>query len=227
MKTPDVALLDAPTPRRPGRRAGAFSLVELTMVIAIMGILLAVAYPRLSGYMLRDRVRRAAQKVASDIRLAQSQAIHPRTATAVTFRVDQDAYGRWFVDRTVASPDWYLAEDIHAADNQAVYSLSADQTYSVAIVSADFGGDPVIVFDPYGVPLAEGSVWLGVGRMRVQVEVEGALGRVTVHPLTEAASPVLPNNVPRASIVLPSPGSARGGNVNSELPPALFAPQAN
>jgi type IV fimbrial biogenesis protein FimT len=68
----------------PGRRTG-FSLLETLMVLSILGIVLAVALPSYSRSASTQRARAAAHVLASDLRVAQQEAMTRRSAIRVTF----------------------------------------------------------------------------------------------------------------------------------------------
>src|SRR5438034_11623152 len=61
------------------RRRGAFSLIELVLVIVIATILAAVAMPRYASALTHWRVDAAAHRVAADLALARNVA---RTASS-------------------------------------------------------------------------------------------------------------------------------------------------
>jgi prepilin-type N-terminal cleavage/methylation domain-containing protein len=66
------------------RRSG-LTLLELTIVLAITGVLTAVAVPRLVGLRNASAVRSAASEVAASFTLARQSAVAGRTTMAVVF----------------------------------------------------------------------------------------------------------------------------------------------
>ena len=72
------------------RNAG-FTLIEVTMVMVIAGVITAIALPRLTGFSGVD-VYSAAKQVKSDIRYTQELAISHFRETTITFGTDTNTY---------------------------------------------------------------------------------------------------------------------------------------
>lgn len=57
------------------KRSAGFSLVELIIAIAIIGILLALGMPQFNAYVANSRIRTAAQSFNSGLQLARAEAV--------------------------------------------------------------------------------------------------------------------------------------------------------
>ncbi len=62
-----------------------FTLVEVMIVVAIIGILSAIAIPNISSWLPNIRLRAAARDVFSDMMRAKMEAIKTNTTTSLTF----------------------------------------------------------------------------------------------------------------------------------------------
>src|SRR3954447_19786330 len=74
-----------------GRRPG-FTLVELVMVMAIMGIIAAIAAPRYASSLGAQRADGAAQRIASDLGHAAAMARSTSSGVSVNFSPQQEGY---------------------------------------------------------------------------------------------------------------------------------------
>ena len=91
----------------PHRRRG-FTLAELMIVITIMGLMAAMAGPRMVRWIQTIGQRGAFNQLMSDLALARIQAV--RQGTTVSLRViDEDTY-RVTVDATATAPERTLKQ---------------------------------------------------------------------------------------------------------------------
>lgn len=81
-------MADGPRPAR----AGGFSLLELTIVVALSALTLTVASVAFSGYVHRISAQRAAQVFARDLALARSTALRSKEPVVIRFFEES----RWY-----------------------------------------------------------------------------------------------------------------------------------
>lgn len=140
----------------------AFSLAELLMVLAIMGVAAAIAAPRYAEAETRWRVRGAAQRLAADIERARATAI----ATSSSVRISFSTSGYRF-----------------KASGDAAEEVRVDLTgrpYMASIVSADINGSQILDLNGAGVGTSDGVVVVGAGLYRTAVSFSRARGTATV-----------------------------------------------
>ena len=138
-------------------------MVEVVCVVVIIATLAAVAVPRFSNTLARQRVEAAARRIVVDLALAQRRARTTNAKQKVLF--------------TPATHGYTLIDMRHPG---LVYKvLLSEDPYGASIVSANFGGDTDIIFDVFGVPDSSGSVVISVGNHVRTVTVDAGTGRAT------------------------------------------------
>lgn len=145
---------------------GAFSLVELLIVLAIIATASAVAVPRMIESEARWRLTGAARRIAADIAEARSYAI--ASSAGVTVECSRDGY-------TVTSSRDGL---IRAVD------LST-RPYNAGIVEAAFGDVGELAFDGFGAASSDGIVTIVADGLLCRIVVSGASGTVKIGSLEE------------------------------------------
>lgn len=153
-----------PTPRH---RRRAFSLLELVMVVAIIGIVAAIAVPRYAEALSRYRAASAARRIAQDVILARSQARQAGVQRRVTFNLTSHTL---IISDAAAGASSFLDSETHL-----------DRApYDARLVQADFGGDLQLTFDGYGDPDSGGVIVVAAGDAQRSVVLDAASGKVTV-----------------------------------------------
>jgi Tfp pilus assembly protein FimT len=159
------------TPRAAARARGAFSLLELTIVMLIVTVAAAVAVPRFADASARGRVRAAADRLVADIELARRSA-HARSQDhVVDFPAAHDAYR--------FGPD----------SGQATTVRLDISPYGASVESAAFGAGRTLRFTPLGTPSAAGAVVLRVGDYVCAVVVDAGGDARTQAPVRQARAP--------------------------------------
>ncbi len=156
------------TPRFGHALRDGFSVLELVVVLAIIGVVAAVAAPRWTSSQQNYRVDLAARRIAADIDAARVAARTESRTKSIAFSEGGLRYkitGVRLARRTVAvETDVDLAAEPHRVTDLAV----------------DFGGTQAITFDAFGRPSAGGTIKVAVGGLVRYITVSPETGRVAV-----------------------------------------------
>ena len=140
-------------------------MVELTLVIAILAVVSAVAIPRFSAAQNRGRVEAAARRLAADLELARATAI----ARGAEVRVVFDSAGdRWTLSGVPAP---------RGSGRDSTTDLRLPP-YEVSLDTPLLDGASAITFNAWGRPSTGGTLTIRGG---------AASRAVNVHPVTGQA----------------------------------------
>ena len=151
-----------------GERRAGFTLVEMTMVLAIIGVIVAMAAPRWGRAVAHYQTDAAARRVCADLAWAQARARVTSSSLTVHFDLTGDQY------QFVGMPD-----PDHPA---SVYTVNLSGfPYRATIASAstlDASGN--ITFDGYGNPATSGTIVLQSGDFQRTVSVSASSGAISL-----------------------------------------------
>ncbi len=150
---------------RRGRQG--FTLLELVMVIAIMGIVAAIAVPRYGQASARYRIDVAARRIVQDLALASRQARNAGASRTLAFNAAASQY-------TISN----LSGLDRAAQSYQVNLLA--EPYCSRVDSANFGGDVTIIFNGFGQADSGGQVVLKSGNLTRTITLDAVSGKATV-----------------------------------------------
>ncbi|MEM6554034.1 MAG: type II secretion system protein [Planctomycetota bacterium] len=157
------------------RSQSGYTLIEVLIVVTILGIATAVVVPNLlqAGTL---GVQAAARVVVADILYAQNDAMTRNATRRVVFVPADNGYSLTDSSGTLLSSAMQGGAD----QNYAIDFDDDERFRGVEILSADFGGTPVLQFDDLGTPIQGGVVELRYDQQTYRVTVAAFTGRVTV-----------------------------------------------
>ena len=144
----------------PKFREAGFTLMEMMIVVAIIGILSALAFPSLSTLIPRNRTKTAARELSGYIQKAKLEAIKQNADCLVVFT--EAAGSNTGSCITCISSD----DDCADADDQIISQLDFNDYNNVSLSVATFSGDK-FVFNNRGIPKTTAGA-MAAGRAVIQ-----------------------------------------------------------
>ena len=148
-----------------------FTLVEVITVIALLGIVLAVAVPSINSTLNEMKLDSAAQEVVSAIHYVRSLAIKEGVVYGVKFTAGANKF------------NCYKTGSIINPFDKKPYVVDFDtegHLQGVDIVSASFSAGK-LTFDSIGEASESGTVLLEYAGLQKTITVSAPIGRVTVN----------------------------------------------
>ena len=153
-------------------RRGAFTLVEIIIVVLLMGILAAASMPVIGAAAADMKLRATARKLAADLNYIRSLAVTEGAEYGIVYSAtgykalkpadgDMDDPGLEPITHPLTHRPW-------------VVDLSDDQI----TLAADFSDESKVMFDSTGAPNAAGQIVMTLGKISTTVTVEASTGRV-------------------------------------------------
>jgi prepilin-type N-terminal cleavage/methylation domain-containing protein len=141
---------------RTGRREGGFTLIELTVVLLLLALVVAMAAPSVSGYVDRSRTRRALDRLVTDIAytrqvaMQQGRRVRLRIVSPTTYQVDTLSFaGSWgqlkIVDLTTDFTGVDLSQGVSTLEFTSRGLLSAQSDTGFVKISRQARRDSVFV----------------------------------------------------------------------------------
>ena len=149
------------------RRSEGFSLLEMTIVLVIAGLVMSVSGLAFSGYFQRSSARKAAQVFARDLTVARSAAV--RSRAPVVLRFDE-------VNR------WYEIESLGSGTEVVMRRFGVNADLELSAIDLQFNGDTVL-FSARGVADLSNRVDIAVSLGSARFESGGIIYTVFFNSL--------------------------------------------
>lgn len=140
------------------RNNRGFTIIELIVVIAIMGVLMAIAIPNFSQWTANYRLKAAAREIYSNFQKARLEAIKTNSNVVVSFNLGADTY-QVFVDN--GGTTGTASDDTQNGDERILDTVSMPA--GVVMESVSFSGTTIPGFTARGLPLSS-----RIGNVRVR-----------------------------------------------------------
>ena len=170
------------------QRVHGFTLIELVVVVAVLGVLAAVAFPGMRAYMDKQRLVSQVRSVAELAQLARAEAIKHSGATTdrrISMNVSAPTPSTWFVglvNGDAACTDLATCVITQAGSNvNQSYFVSSTDCPNCTMTSHATAAR--VVFDMRGIALATGADQLITlqSPMNKQLSVSiSRLGRISI-----------------------------------------------
>ena len=160
--------------------AGGFTMVELAITVAILGILAAIAIPSFSKLMPRIRLGTATQTLANELAMARMAAISKSVDGEATFtKGEKNPAGKWVfpgkyeVAKTVGGPSYFQTMPGPATGIESVTYL-ADSSNAPATLQLNANGTTSVPLQQQAVVITLATDY-GTHRRRVLVWATGRI----------------------------------------------------
>ena len=171
------------TGRKSSMSRHGFTLIELIIVIALIGILTGIAAPFLNSYMRDARLREGVRNLKADIELTKIRAVRANAHVAVTFDTANDSY-TIFVDDGAGggtADDWVR----NGGEAEIKTVVLPDD---VDMYEATFGGATRVRFRGVGLPNAAGHCYMRNINNKYFGTVLSMLGLTTLQESTNSGA---------------------------------------
>jgi prepilin-type N-terminal cleavage/methylation domain-containing protein len=162
----------------------AYTLIELVLVLVIMGTIAAIAMPRLSQSLARQRVEGAADRIVSDLTYARALARTSSSSVTVTFDPSRNRYAIPGPDplRNTGAP--YIVDLSLDPYRATMLGGAAASVGAGTPITGSANGTFAITFDGFGEASTTGWIVVKSGGISREVSLDSS-ARTTITRVTD------------------------------------------
>ena len=154
-----------------GSAGSGFTLLELTIVVLILGIITMVALPAMNDFFTDETINAAADSIVTAIYYARTMAITTSADHGVVFDAASDSFR---VMRAIGTPpdETYITVEQPVTKRDYAASFGSGSVgKGVDLYSVQFGETSYVRFNNLGAPLTTGNVTLRYGGRERKISV--------------------------------------------------------
>lgn len=156
-------------PKEPEVRTNrGFTTVELMIVLAMMGLVLAASWGNFQSVLAQRRLSSAANSLATQMRLARERAVAEGNDYIVTFMTGTNSYEVWDDEGSDSSTG--------GDDRKFVHDMPSRTTMQNPV----FFGSNRVIFHPDGTCNASGAVEITNGDLTRTIAILASTGKVSI-----------------------------------------------
>lgn len=160
----------------------AFSLIEVSCVVLVIGIVAAIGIPRFADSNSQYRIETAAKRIQADIAMAQDLARSLSISHNAVFKPGSTAY--------VIEPASTDPTPMEIAQSGARVTDLSMSPFNCRVMKAKFGTDSTLTFDAFGTPVAGGHLVIYANNWGALIRVSEGVGRVDITLFRVSSPPV-------------------------------------
>lgn len=133
------------------------TLIEMLIALAVLGILMSVAYPSYLAWLQNTQIRNAAESLQNALQLARTEAVR------------RNGFTQFVLDANAAQPGKTTWTTTLLSDNSVIQSQSGTKGYPNVTTTASPGGATTVTFNAFGRVVPNGDNSASITQLDIDV----------------------------------------------------------